>query len=172
MSIKQALINELKHEAQNTRKILERVPAEQFAYKPHEKSMTLQRLATHIAEIPQWATRAVKTDEFDLAAGRKPNLAESKEDLLRIHDESVAHAEEAISNMADDELMKNWTLRRGDHVIMQLPKAAVIRNMSNNHLYHHRGQLTVYLRMLDVAVPGIYGPSADDAIAMAAAAAN
>ena len=169
MSIKQALINELKHEAQNTRKLLERVPEEHFAYKPHEKSTTLQRLATHIAEIPVWTVRALTTETFD-AASLKPRLAANNEELLSIHEETVKDAETALGNASDEDLMKIWTLKRGDHTIFSLPKAAIIRNMSSNHLYHHRGQLTVYLRLLNVPVPGIYGPSADDALMMAGAA--
>ena len=169
MSIKQAFINELKHEAQNTRKLLECVPEEHFAYKPHEKSTTLQRLATHIAEIPVWTVRALTSEVFD-AATLTPRLAANREELLGLHEETVKEAEAALSNASEEELMNMWTLRRGQHTIFSLPKAAVIRNMSSNHLYHHRGQLTVYLRLLDVLVPGIYGPSADDALIMAQAA--
>lgn len=168
MSIKTALINELKHEAQNTRKLLERVPEEHFTYKPHEKSTTLQRLATHIAEIPVWTVRALTTEEFD-AASLSPYMAVDSAELLRIHEETVKAAEAALSSASDEEFMKTWTLRRGAHTIFTLPKAAIIRNMSSNHLYHHRGQLTVYLRLLHVPVPGIYGPSADDALIFAAA---
>jgi uncharacterized damage-inducible protein DinB len=169
MSIKQALINELKHEAQNTRKLLECVPEEHFAYKPHEKSTTLQRLATHIAEIPVWTARALTSEDFD-AASLKPRLAANREELLHLHEETVKEAEAALNNALEEELMDMWTLRRGEHTIFSLPKAAVIRNISSNHLYHHRGQLTVYLRLLDVLVPGTYGPSADDALIMAKAA--
>ncbi len=169
MSHKEALLNEVKAEAANTRKILERVPEAHFAFQPHEKSMTLQRLAAHVAEIPHWATRSLTTDDYDmLASYHKPNQIHNHQELLALHDKNVQEALDAISAAGDDEWAKTWTLRRGEHVIIQLPKAVVTRTLCCNHLYHHRGQLSVYLRLLDVPVPGIYGPSADDIAAMAA----
>jgi uncharacterized damage-inducible protein DinB len=165
MSTKQALLAELASESASTRKLLERVPAEHFGWKPHERSMTLQRLATHIAEIPGWTTRAVELDEFDVM-NNKPGLAGSVEELLSIHDASVRRATELLTNTEETAFVKPFALKRGGNVIFELPKAAVIRSLASNHLYHHRGQLTVYLRLLDVPLPGIYGPSADEMIAI------
>ena len=168
----QAMIAEMKHEAANTRKVLERVPVDQFGWKPHDKSMSLGRLATHIAELSSWPAMIIETDELNFAAREyKANVAESTEALLNLFDENVAKALATLETVSDETLMKQWTLRNGDHIILQQPKVVVIRSMCSNHVYHHRGQLTVYLRLLDIHVPGIYGPSADDRAIMAAATA-
>jgi uncharacterized damage-inducible protein DinB len=163
MALKDAFIAELKSESALTQKILERVPMDKSDWTPHEKSMTLGRLASHVAEIPHWVSDILLKDEYDfLAYPYKPLVAASKEELLGI---MLNGTNKAISdlNNADDELMgKNWTVRRGEQVYFTLPKKVAIRGWAYSHLYHHRGQLSVYLRLLDVPVPGMYGPSADE----------
>ncbi len=159
----QGVLNEFTQEATNTRKMLERVPFEKRDYKPHEKSFPLGRLAAHVAELPAWITMAVKKDGLDFSDGSYQSpKPESNADLLRVFDENVAAAKEALQSTDMEALMKPWTLRRGDHVLFTMPKIAVMRSFALNHLVHHRGQLSVYLRMNDVPLPSIYGPSADE----------
>ena len=168
-----ALIAELKQETANTRKILESVPEDKFGWKPHEKSMTLGRLATHIAELPGWIELILTTDGLDFATrNNKPHTAADRQELLAILEDKLAKATEALENATPEDMLATWTMRRGDHIHFTLPKSAVIRNFSYSHLFHHRGQLTVFLRLLDVPVFGIYGPSADDIAARAAQAAE
>jgi len=163
MMLNQALINELQLEAANTRKMLEVVPADKFDWKPHEKSMTLRRLAVHVAELANWPEVIVNRDELDLAnMDYKPSPITTTEELLDLHEKSVERSVAVLREADDAKLMESWTLRKGDHVMFQLPKVAVLRGMCYNHTYHHRGQLSVFLRLLDVKVPGMYGPSADD----------
>lgn len=163
MSLNTALLAELKHEAINTRKMLERVPNDKLAWRPHERSMTIGRLATHLAEIPIWINRTINEDEFDFA---KANLSfeskESTEAILQVFDERLADAIKILETASDANLNASWTLRRGDHIYFSLPRKVNLRNLAFNHTYHHRGQLSVYLRLLDVSVPGMYGPSADE----------
>jgi uncharacterized damage-inducible protein DinB len=164
MDIKQGLINELSMEAANTRKMLEVIPADKFDWKPHEKSMSLKRLSIHVAELSNWPVVVVNEDELDFTKMdyQSPTVA-STQDLLDIHEKGVEQAVAAIRAMPEEDMMKPWTLRNGEHIIFQLPKIAVLRGMCFNHIYHHRGQLSVFLRLLDVKVPGMYGPSADEA---------
>ncbi|HVZ57093.1 MAG TPA: DinB family protein [Chitinophagaceae bacterium] len=163
MALHEALLAEFKHEAGLTRKMLERVPMESVSWKPHEKSMTLGRLATHIAEIPHWVVEILSTPEFDFAARPyNPRVAGSLAELLDIHDQNAARAVSALAAAGDTILNDNWTVRRGETVVFAAPRKVALRGWAYNHLYHHRGQLSVYLRMLEVAVPGMYGPSADE----------
>jgi uncharacterized damage-inducible protein DinB len=163
MTINQALINELQLEAASTRKMLEQVPADKFDWKPHEKSMTLRRLAVHVAELANWPEVIVNQDELDLAnMDYKPTPVTTTQELLDIHEKAVEKSVGILKEASDAKLMEMWTLRKGDQVMFQLPKVAVLRGMCYNHTYHHRGQLSVFLRLLDVKVPGMYGPSADD----------
>ena len=163
MSINTSFIGELKHESGNTRKLLERVPFDNPSWLPHEKSMTICRLATHIAELPVWVSRILSTDEFDFAAHTfKSHVAPGQQELMKIFDENLNAAVESLQQATDEEFSKIWTLRRGDVIVAQIPKKVAIRNITLNHIVHHRGQLTVYLRLLNVPVPGLYGPSADE----------
>jgi uncharacterized damage-inducible protein DinB len=165
MAIKDGMIMELKYEGENTRKMLERVPYEKATYKPHEKSRALTNEAFHIANIASWIGRISSTPELDVSkpgAIPKTELPKNKEELLALFDKNQADALKHLEGASDEALMTPWTLRNGDHVIFTLPKAAAIRNLGLNHTYHHRGQMSVYLRLLDVPVPGMYGPSADD----------
>ena len=162
MAIKDALLPEFDHEMATTRKVIERVPAEEFDYKPHGKSMTMGRLASHIAEMPTWATTGIAMDSIDLAGGYQPFEPKSTAELLEVFDKNVAGARNAIAGVSDETLMKSWSLKRGDVTLMTMPKIAVVRSFVLNHVIHHRGQLSVYLRLNDIAVPSIYGPSADE----------
>ncbi len=172
MELNQALIAELQMEAANTRKILKSVPMDNHSWKPHEKSMSIGRLAAHVAELASWVTMTMKTDELDFANfDYKPRVPTTSEELLAILDHDVAEAIAILNNSTAEDFGKMWTMRRGEQVFFTLPKAVVLRSWAYNHTYHHRGQLSVYLRLLDVHVPGMYGPSADDMAHAAASAA-
>jgi uncharacterized damage-inducible protein DinB len=163
MSLAQSLIPEFDHEMAGTRKVLERVPLERFDWSPHPKSFPLGRLANHLAGIPRWGVVAVTAPEFDFAnSGPAAAPATTREALLAGFDEKVAAARSAIAGAAEAAWAEPWTLRNGEHVVFTLPRAVVLRNLVLNHNVHHRGQMTVYLRLLDVPVPGLYGPSADE----------
>ena len=166
MAINQALLPEFDQEMANTRKTLERVPEEKFAWQPHPKSTALGGLATHIANLPSWAGRAITSSEFDMAPpGQGPIRtppAHSLQEVLDAFDRNVAAARAAISDAEDAHLMESWSLLSGGKTLMTLPRVAVLRSFVMNHIIHHRAQLTVYLRLLDVPVPSLYGPSADE----------
>lgn len=162
MSLNKALIAELKDESINTKKILERVPAEKYDWAPHEKSTKLGRLATHIAEIPVWVERIVDADGFDFGGKFTANIAESNEALLKIFAEKQEAAIKTLEAATDEKLNELWTIKSGEMVVAQLPKKVALRKIAFNHLYHHRGQLSVYLRLLNIPIPGMYGPSADE----------
>lgn len=157
------MLAEMQHEAANTRKLLAIVPFDKLDFKPHEKSMTLRRLSSHVAEITGWWKETLTQDELDFAGKKfKPKEFKSNEELLAFHDDLVAKATKILSEMNEDEFGKMWTMRNGKHVYFTMPKGVVARSWCMNHLYHHRGQLTVYLRLLDVKLSGIYGPTADE----------
>lgn len=167
MKISQTLLPEYDHEMATTRKLLERVPEDRFGWQPHDKSMTLGRLATHLAELPGLGLRITQADSLDLnppdgSGGYKPTTLGSRQEILDTFDSRVAAAREAIASLEDQEMMKPWSLLNGGRPIFTLPKAAVLRSMLLSHSIHHRGQLSVYLRLNDVPVPSIYGPSADE----------
>jgi uncharacterized damage-inducible protein DinB len=165
MAIKDGMIMEVKYEGDNTRKMLERVPYEKATYKPHEKSRALANEAFHIANISPWISRILTTPELDVSvpgAFPKTELPKSSEELLALFDKNQAEALKHLESATDEAFMTPWTFRNGDHVIFTLPRVAAIRNIGLNHIYHHRGQLSVYLRLLGVPVPGMYGPSADE----------
>jgi len=167
MSIGQSLIPEFDHEMKTTRTLLERIPEDKLAWKPHEKSMTLGRLAGHIAELPRFPVSMIELDELDFAPKdgappRKPTVAESRQHVLDFFDQQVAKARPVIAGASDEHMAKMWKLSAGGKTIFALPRAVALRQMFMNHVVHHRGQLSVYLRLLDVSVPSIYGPSADE----------
>lgn len=158
-----AFLNELENEARVTRSCLERVPAEKFDWKPHEKSMTMGRLATHCAEMFGWTKETLKQDELDFAtADYKPFEPKTNEELLAFFDDHIAKAKIILGGTPDETFMTDWTMRNGEQVYMTMPKVAVMRAFVMNHIIHHRGQLSVYLRLNDIPVPSIYGPSADE----------
>src|SRR3982751_5317602 len=157
-----SLINEMKNEIESTRKCLERLPAEKFSWKPHEKSMELGRLASHVAEMFGWTKATMENSELDFAKmDYKPCEPKSAEELVEFLDKQSAEALETLDGTPDEAFMETWSLRNGEQVYFTLPKVAVMRSFVMNHIVHHRGQLTVYMRLLDVPVPGVYGPSAD-----------
>lgn len=162
-NIATGILGELEHEIATTRKCLERVPENLFDYKPHEKSMTMIRLATHVAEMVNWITVTCTSDELDFAGGDyKPFEAKSNAELLEYLDKNAAEALEALKNTSDEDMQKPWSLKNGETTYFTMPKIATLRTFCLNHVWHHRGQLTVYLRLNDIPVPSIYGPSADE----------
>lgn len=162
MPISQSLLPEFDHEMANTRKMLERVPEGRFDFKPHEKSMTLGQLASHVAELPKLGVAIMQNDEINFT-GTEPRLAAtSRSQLLEAFDKNTGEARVALAAGTDDQFGKTWTLKFMGKSIMVLPRAAAIRGVFMNHIIHHRAQLGVYLRMNNVEIPGMYGPSADE----------
>jgi uncharacterized damage-inducible protein DinB len=167
MAIKEALLPEYEHEMATTRLLLERVPDADAAWKPHPRSMSLGGLAMHIVTLQTWVPSILEQRSFDVAppdgSAFVPPVFESREQLLGLFDASVARAREAIAARTDGEFMMLWTLRNGGVDVFTSPRVGVLRTFLLNHVIHHRGQLTVYLRLRDVPLPNIYGPTADDA---------
>jgi uncharacterized damage-inducible protein DinB len=162
MAIAESILPEFDHEMATTRSLLERVPEANPDWKPHQKSMPLGRLATHIAELVAWTGNTMHQTELDFAKGDyKPAQFTNTAGLLEMFDANVQQARAAIAGASDQDLMVPWTLRNGDHVIFTLPRVGVLRSFVMNHVIHHRGQLSVYLRLNDVPLPSIYGPTAD-----------
>jgi DinB family len=163
MALSEALLSEFDQEMANTRRSLERVPGDKFDWKPHPKSMTLGSLATFLAILPSWGTTTIAQDSLDLLGPAPPApAASSAKDLLELFDKNAADARRTIAGASDQHLMKPWTLLKGGKSLLSQPRIAVLRSFVMNHMIHHRGQLSVYLRMNDVPVPAIYGPSADE----------
>lgn len=164
MTITESLIAELEREAGTTRRVLERVPEEKLSWKPHVKSMTIGQLALHIAQLPYGITELV--DELVREIPNVPrNEAKSRAELLSTLEMSVAHATNRLATWGDAGLFAMWRMTREGRTLMELPRVAVLRSILLNHWYHHRGQLTVYLRLLDVALPPVYGATADEEFA-------
>lgn len=163
MSISQVLLPEFDQEMSSTRKLLECVPEGKWDYKPHEKSMELGRLAGHIVELPGWAKTIMDVDHLNLdEADMKPFVAASRKELLDAFDKGVREGRAAIAAAGDDHLHKNWSMTFGGQKVVDSPRTEVLRTWCFNHLIHHRAQLGVYLRLNNVAIPGMYGPSADE----------
>ena len=162
MSLSQAFLAEFQIEAANTRKYLEACPSDKFDWQPHEKSMSLGKLASHIADNPIWAASMV-ADELNFAdmGDYKPLEASSTEELLAGFDERVQTFQETVAGISDEQFQEPWTMRQGEQVLAQMPRVAAFRTWLFSHMIHHRGQLSVYLRQLDVPVPRTYGPTAD-----------
>lgn len=161
-NLSQAILPEFDHEMANTRKSLERVPEDKLSFRPHPKSMSLGGLATHLSNINHWAEAIVGMDSFDVS-GAPPNPElKSRAEILAAFDRNMATARKAIASVTDGDMMKPWSLIAGGKKIFALPRIAVLRSFILNHTIHHRAQLGVYLRMNDVPVPSIYGPSADE----------
>jgi uncharacterized damage-inducible protein DinB len=166
MGMSEALLPEFDHEMANTRKTLERVPDDRLGWKPHEKSGTMGWLSTHLANIPSWVTWTLDKDSLDLAPPGGSTVpvppAKSRRELLEAFDKNVAAGRAAIAGASDAQLMKPWTLLSGGRTIFTMPRVAVLRGFIMNHSIHHRAQLGVYLRLNNIPVPAIYGPSADE----------
>ena len=157
------LLPEFDHEFGETRKALERVPEDKLDWKPHDKSYSLGQLASHLAEIPNWMGPTVQMELLDLDEMEyEPLEASTRQELLAAFDASVAEAREVLSQTSGETMMESWSMKYGGEITMTMPKAAVIRSFILNHNVHHRAQLGVYLRLLDVPVPGHYGPTADE----------
>ena len=162
-SLGQKFATELKHEAAATRRMFERLPAEKFSWKPHEKSMPLGVLAVHIVEMIHWTTLAVTTSELDYGVEPyKPFKPKTTAELLDYLDKTVNAAVEALENTSAEAINEPWTVRSGERIFFVRPRAEVLRTDCFNHFIHHRGQLSVYLRLNHIPVPGVYGPSADE----------
>lgn len=167
MRISATLLSEFDHECANTRKTLRRIPEDKLAWRPHPKSWTLIELATHLANLPTWVRHTLNEDALDLAPvdGSAPRVtpAHSREEVLARFDENVADARATIAATEDEKFLQPWSLLMGGKAVFTMPRVAVLRSFVMNHSIHHRGQLTVYLRLNDAPVPGLYGPSADEA---------
>jgi uncharacterized damage-inducible protein DinB len=166
MAIADTLLPEFDREMGMTRRLLERIPEGQFGWKPHEKSMTLGRLAEHLAELPSWMTVSITQAGIDMATPRPADYQPpaSRGAVLEMFDKNVSEARTVLKGRTDAELMAPWTLKAQGKEIFTMPKAIVIRGFVMNHLIHHRGQMSVYLRLHHVPVPSLYGPSADEAM--------
>lgn len=166
MAIRDSLLGGFDNEMENTRKVLERVPKDKFGWKPHPKSGTMGWLAGHLAFLAGWGAFTMQTDQLDLAPGGKqmepPPPMKTRQELLDTFDKGWKDTKKALEQGTDEEFMKPWSLLNNGKAIFTMPKVAVLRGVIINHMIHHRGQMTVYLRLNDVPVPGLYGPSADE----------
>jgi uncharacterized damage-inducible protein DinB len=164
--IRDALLPEFDQEMANTRKTLERCPEDKYGWKPHPKSFSMGSLATHIANMTGWTTDVIEKDSFDIAPVGAPPYKEdpaaSREELLERFDKSVAAARAALAGASDERFAQTWSLLAGGETLFSMPRIVCIRSFVMNHCIHHRAQLTVYLRLNDVPVPALYGPSADE----------
>ena len=161
MAMEKSFIDELTREAETTKRVLERVPQSKLSWKPHPKSWSLGQLALHIAQVPGAIAELISPLEREV--GNFTQLeAKSTAELFKALDESVANAKTKLAGWGDNGLMSEWKLKAGPKTIVAMPRIGMVRSVMLNHWYHHRGQLAVYLRLLDVPVPSIYGPSADE----------
>lgn len=156
------MLPEFDHEMANTRRTLERVDPERFDWKPHEKSYSLKELATHLANIPSWVSTALTTEELDVGGDFEQPDPASTEEILELFGRNVAEGRTALETASRDDLMVPWTLLMDGETVLTMPRGEVLRSFVMNHMVHHRAQLTVYLRLLDIPVPALYGPSADE----------
>jgi uncharacterized damage-inducible protein DinB len=157
------ILQEFREEVATTRRALERVPADKLTWKPHPKSMSLGQLAWHIATVPGVLARLVQQESFDVTQGNfVPSQPKNLDEILSAYQQSIRDAEQGLQQMTDEQLRGNWRLMRKDQQLMNRPRMEIVRTIMLNHWYHHRGQLSVYLRLLNVPVPVTYGPSADE----------
>jgi uncharacterized damage-inducible protein DinB len=173
-SVSFRLLPEVEHEFAMTRKMLEQVPEEKLSWKPHNKSMTLGRLAGHVAEMPSWALHTLAHDSYDITpkadGSYDAHWMTSRDETLRKFDDWRTEALSSLKRASDEDFEKNWSLTSNGHTLLAMPRGAVFRTVVMNHMIHHRGQLSVYLRLNGVPVPGMYGPSADEDGAVQASA--
>jgi uncharacterized damage-inducible protein DinB len=162
MSIAQQLVQEIDHLAAKTRRVLERIPMDNADWKPHPKSMSIGKLAYHVATMAGWTTALIATPQLDFLKVTPPPMPTTTQELVDLFDSLHQEARQTLANASDEHMMEAWTLRAGDHVIFTLPRIVALRDTVINHTIHHTAQLTVYMRLLDIPVPGIYGPSADE----------
>jgi uncharacterized damage-inducible protein DinB len=164
MAIRDSLLPEFDHEMGTTRRLLERTPEAEFAWRPHERSFSLGQLAGHVANIPNWCDAILKNTVFDVMSlgDARAKMPESTAGLLAQFDKTVATARAALAATGDPEMLTPWTFKRGEQVVFTMPRIAAIRSFIMNHSIHHRGQLSVYLRLKNVPLPAMYGPTADE----------
>jgi uncharacterized damage-inducible protein DinB len=162
MTISELILPEYDEEMANTRKLLERVPEGKNDYAPHEKSMPLGKLAGHVASMPEWAKHTLEMDVLEIQGSQAPFIAQSNQELLEKFDTGVKEARALIAATSDEKFGQTWTLKFGGNPIIQKPRYLVLRGVVLNHLYHHRAQLGVYIRLQEAEIPGMYGPSADE----------
>jgi uncharacterized damage-inducible protein DinB len=162
MALIDGMLQELEQEAQITRRVLERVPDSKLTWRPHEKARTLGELALHVATVPGGVAQLVGSQSVAQAPDFTDPSPQSASELIPALEQSIATAKKVLGGMDDAELTATWRLMRGERELFALPRVAMLRSIMLNHWYHHRGQLTVYLRQLDVPIPSIYGPSADE----------
>jgi len=166
MSFSQSLLPEYDNEMATTRRVLERLPEDRMEWLPHAKSMPLGRLATHLAELPGWGSVTLREDSFDISppggSGYVPATLNTRAEILELFDKNVASTRAIIESTDDEKFLQPWTFLKEGQQIFTLPRIAVLRTMLLNHVIHHRGQFSVYLRLNDVPVPSIYGPTADE----------
>ena len=162
MSMIQMFLKELDAEAKTTRKMLSRIPDDKYDWQPHPKSMTIRRLATHVAELPSWITMTLTTSELDFANNPyKPEVINNTAELMKYFEKNLADGRSHLDAASEEQLAESWTLRHGQDIYSTSPKSEVLR-MAYSQIIHHRAQLGVFLRLLDIPIPGSYGPSADD----------
>ncbi len=162
MAVKDALLAEYDHEMGTTRRLLERIPDDRLAWKPHEKSMALGELASHLGNIPNWGGRILNDSSFDLAGAPSSQAPKtSRADILALFDDSTKNTR-GLMDKSDADYMAPWSLKRGGQDMFSMPRIAAFRSFVLNHTIHHRGQLSVYLRLNEIPVPPIYGPTADE----------
>jgi uncharacterized damage-inducible protein DinB len=165
MGIAQAMLPEFDYEMANTRKTLERVPDEKFEWKAHDKSFSMGSVASHLSNLPSWINIAIGMDSFDMAPGGQPLKTpplNSRQEVLDTFDKNIAEARKALQSETDEHVLQNWKLLSNGYEVLAMPRVAVLRSFVMNHIIHHRAQLTVYLRLNDIPVPSLYGPSADE----------
>ncbi len=162
MSIVEAMLAEMEQEAAATKRLFERVPEDKLSWKPHAKSRTLGELAMHIAQVPGGVSGMVLQDSVEIPSFESETTAKSRKELMQTLDEGLAVARKNLNKMDDAKMKSDWSAKKDGQTVMTMPRAAFLRMVLLNHNYHHRGQLTVYLRMLNVPLPSVYGPSADE----------
>lgn len=166
MPISEMLLAEFEQEMANTRRALERVEDETMHWRPHDRSMSMAELVGHLADVPGWVPKIMTTAEIDImppdGPGYEPFVPKTYLDVLKRFDANMELAREALRSASDETYLAQWTLKKGGKEMFSLPRVAVLRTMVMNHQIHHRGQLTVYYRLLDIPVPALYGPSADE----------
>ena len=167
MTISELLLPEFEQEMTNTRKLLACVPEDRYSWQPHEKSMTLGRLASHVAELPNWIVETLRRTKLEISPGERSFAAASNSELMARFDQNVIEGRSAVQASKDDDYWVPWSLVFGGHVAFTMPRYMVLRTVVLNHLIHHRAQLGTYLRENNIAIPGMYGPSEDDKRAMA-----
>jgi uncharacterized damage-inducible protein DinB len=162
MAIIDGMLQELEQEARTTRRVLERIPDDQLGWRPHAKARTLGELAMHVAIVPGALAQLISSPSPAQIGNFTDPVPKNTAELITAHDESIAKAKQALAAMDDDAITATWRLMRGERELLAVPRIAMLRSVMLNHWYHHRGQLTVYLKELDVPIPSIYGPSADE----------